>query len=252
MATPNPDFKRCLERGGLTSMPAARATTGNVDVDGRSSWPFVNRPLGQGEPIVRQSPNRKAFQRRARVRGRDYEGLDGSSQVAQLPMSARELRTARGSASERQELDPVDDVFRFTRLGDDLQVVDTGSHRNTQLVPIDHTVERDGPAQTPRGLTEKIIILGEEHTLELMGSVQSCRIGEFAGAVFVGRDHVYATQAKPVDDGFGDMLVHVERQRHPISPSALSLVTKGDSPNRRRVCSTDSRRRRMSWSSSSR
>ena len=79
--------------------------------------------------------------------------------VLPAPMGRRLRRTIRrplqtttarflNSCSKRQELNPIGNIFGFTRLGDDFQVAHAGCDRHAQLMRVDHPAEGDAFSQT--------------------------------------------------------------------------------------------------------
>jgi hypothetical protein len=75
-------------------------------------------------------------------------------------------------ASKRQEHDPVQELFGFSSLSNDFQVLYTSPDRDPKLMCVNDTVERDSLSLSLRRFRQQIIIAREEHPPQFAGPVE--------------------------------------------------------------------------------
>lgn len=79
-------------------------------------------------------------------------------------------------STERRIFDAIRQFLRFTDLGDQLEIVDTRANGDLQLVTIDDASEIDPLDLATLGFRQKVIVLGEESSLKLRGSIEQLGI----------------------------------------------------------------------------
>jgi hypothetical protein len=66
----------------------------------------------------------------------------------------------------------------------------------------------------------------EQDPLQFSGAIQQCGVVQFVSPVFIGRDHIDTLQAEPRGDGTRNMVIHVPRDGHQMSPLARNLASR--------------------------
>jgi hypothetical protein len=107
---------------------------------------------------------------------------------------------------------------RLGRDGDQFQVVDELTDRARELVPEDNAGEREARTLPALGEGEEADVLRKQDAPELAGALEHLFVRPIAVAVVGRGQHVNAAAAQLLGDGFGDVYVHVQADRHSQQP----------------------------------
>ena len=140
--------------------------------------------------------------------------------------------------SQRQILDAIREVFQCSGLGENLQIVDGPPNGDPELVGVNDASELLATPLTLRCLRQQVIVLAEEHTAKLAGSVQQTGIFQLRRAIQLRRQNIHTPQQEPARDCCRHMHVQVEADAHASLPISRKRFRTGDSPACARSLST--------------
>ena len=83
-------------------------------------------------------------------------------------------------------------VVQFTGLGNDLDVADTSTDRDTQSVSVDYTAKRDAGPLATLSLAQKVVIACEDDSPQGGCAIHQCRIRYRVMAILEGGDDIDA------------------------------------------------------------
>src|SRR5260370_34675069 len=114
---------------------------------------------------------------------------------------------------------------------------------------VNETPKRDPVSLPARGFGQQILVLTDQHSIQLAHPIQQIRIIQFHCTVQLRCEHIEVSQQETTRDSSGHVHVHVEANAHANLPMARNLFLIGDSPWLARNCSTPSTLRWISSSS---
>ena len=166
-----------------------------------------------GVPLAGLQPRERRVRRRGRPCRRRRRGLAFAC-----------------SRLQRQELDPIRQVFGSHDLGDERQILDHRSDCHLMEVCVDDPSERGSFPLPPVGLGKEVSVIRQEDPSQRSGAIEQFRIRESIAAVLLRREQVHALDAERDRDGAMDMNVEEEADAHSFRPRARSFSRTGDGP----------------------
>lgn len=95
----------------------------------------------------------------------------------------------------RRQKESLSDHLRwFAHLSDKFQVADAVSDRDTKLVSVDQPIEWLAQPMALACLSEQVVILSEQHSLQFSCTIQQSRILKLVCSILVGRKYVHSAQ----------------------------------------------------------
>ena len=139
--------------------------------------------------------------------------------------------------SQRKILDEIREIFANCGFGQELQIVDRLSDRESDLRCVDHSAERNSFALAPGCFDQQVFILRKQNAANLHCPIEQVSILQAIRAVLLSGQHIDFPSPQSASDGPRNVNVHVEADAHygrtRASSSCLVRCSAPSSRNRR-------------------
>ena len=94
-------------------------------------------------------------------------------------------------------LNPIDDVARFIRFGDQFQILDAPAYGHAQLVGVNDTGKLFAGSLSVCPFVQKIFISRKQNSAEPRAAIQQFRIVQECRAIFLRGQHLHPRRRNP-------------------------------------------------------
>ncbi len=146
-----------------------------------------------------------------------------------------------GYPSDGQKFHSIRQVFRFSALGDENQILDASTNRHMQLMSVDHTGKGFGLALPCAANLEEVPISSEKGAVKRCGARQEDFVVSLGMVVVLRGDNRNISDAQRICDAPRDMHIHIQpeaqadcfrsRKRRRRGESAVAAAMRSASAN---------------------